>query len=164
MANKNGAFSAGELGGVLSSVFSPKATADFQWMETDTLGTGTVQVFSYRVAQSNSSFSVVGMNDRQVIVAFHGIVYIDVATRNVRRVSMIADDLPRDFPTQSTSITVDYGYVSINSHDYLMPLAAEMRLRQGRREDILNTIEFRDYRRFGSNVRMVGGFTPVEKP
>jgi VWFA-related protein len=164
MANKNGAFSAGELGGVLSSVFSSKATADFQWMETDTLGTGTVQVFSYRVAQSNSSFSVVGMNDRQVIVAFHGIVYIDVATRNVRRISMIADDLPRDFPTQSTSITVDYGYVSINSHDYLMPLAAEMRLRQGRHVDILNTIEFRDYRRFGSNVRMVGGFTPVEKP
>jgi len=161
--NKEGAFSAGELGGVLSSVFSPSAKADLQWKETDALGAGTVQVFSYRVAQSNSSFSVVGMNDRQVTVAFHGIVCIDAATRNVRRISMIADDLPRDFPTQATSITVDYGYVSINSHDYLMPLSAEMRLRQGRHEDILNTIEFRDYRRFGSNVRIVEGFTPVEK-
>ena len=76
---------------------------------------------------------------------------------------MVADDLPRNFPTHSTSITVDYDYVAINSHDYLMPVSAEMRLRQGHHEDILNTIEFRDYRRFGSNMRIVGGLTPDEK-
>jgi hypothetical protein len=163
LSGKQSAFSAGELGGVLTSVFAPKAKAEFQWKETDALGTGTVQVFSYSVARSNSEFSVVGMNDQQVMVAFHGLVFIDSNTRNVRRVTMVADDLPRDFPTHSTSITVDYDYVSINSHDYLMPVSAEMRLRQGRHEDILNTIEFRDYRRFGSNVKIVGGFTPVEK-
>lgn len=163
LSGKQSAFSAGELGGVLNSVFAPKAKAEFEWKETDSLGSGTVQVFSYSVARSNSQFSVVGMNDQQVMVAFHGLVFIDSSTRNVRRVSMVADDLPRDFPTHSTSLTVDYDYVSINSHDYLMPVSAEMRLRQGRHEDILNTIQFRDYRRFGSNVRIVGGFTPVEK-
>lgn len=163
MSDKKGALSAGELGGVLSAVFSPSAKADFQWKETDSLGTGTVQVFNYSVAQDNSVFSVVGMNDKQVMVAFHGQVFIDGNTRKVRRISMIADDLPKDFPTHYTSLTVDYDYVAINTHDYLMPVSAEMRLRQGRHEDILNTIEFRDYRRFGSNVKIVGGFTPVEK-
>jgi len=163
MSGKQGAFSAGELGGVLTSVFAPKSKTEFEWKETDALGNGTVQVFSYHVAQRNSVFSVVGMNDREVMVGFHGLVFIDSATRNVRRISMIADDLPRDFPTHYTSITVDYDYVAINSHDYLMPVSAQMRLRQGRHDDILNTIEFRDYRRFGSNVKIVGGFTPVDK-
>jgi hypothetical protein len=159
----HGTFSSGELGGVLKAVFLDSAKADFTWKETDALGSGTVQVFSYHVAQSNSVFSVVGMNDQQVMVAFHGLVFIDTATRNVRRITLEADDLPRKFPTHSTSIAVDYDYVAINLHDYLMPISAELRLKQGRHEAILNSIEFRDYRRFGSNMRIVGGFTPVEK-
>jgi hypothetical protein len=44
-----------------------------------------------------------------------------------------------------------------------MPISAEMSLRQGRHEAVLNTIEFRNYRRFGSNVRILD-FNPVEKP
>ncbi len=159
-----GTFSSGELGGVLKAVFIEFAKADFTWKETDRLGSGTLQVFNYRVAQGNSVFSVVGKNDKQVMVAFHGQVFIDIGTRNVRRITLVADDLPRDFPTHYTSIAVDYDYVSINAHDYLMPVSAELRLRQGRHEVILNAIEFRNYRRFGSNMRILGGFTPVGKP
>ena len=159
----SGSFSAGELGGVLKSVFAPSAKADFQWKETDALGAGTVQVFDYRVARANSLFSVTGFNNRQVTVGFHGMVFIDSTTRNVRRITLVADDLPADFPTHATSIAVDYDYVVINTHDYLMPISAEMSLRQGRHEAVLNTIEFRNYRRFGSNVRILD-FNPVEKP
>ena len=159
----SGSFSAGELGGVLKSVFAPSAKADFEWKETDALGAGTVQVFDYRVARANSVFSVTGLNNRQVTVGFHGMVFIDSTTRNVRRITMTADELPADFPTHATSIAVDYDYVVINTHDYLMPISAEMSLRQGRHEAVLNTIEFRNYRRFGSNVRILD-FNPVEKP
>jgi len=159
-----GTFSSGELGGVLKAVFLDSAKADIEWKETDALGAGTVQVFNYRVAQSNSVFSVVGANDKQVMVGFHGQLFLDSATRNVRRITLIADDLPRDFPTHYTSIAVDYDYVAINAHDYLMPVSAEVRLQQGRHEAVLNTIEFRNYRRFGSTMRIVGGATPTENP
>lgn len=150
-----GTFSSGELGGVLRAVFEPSAKAEFQWKETDALGAGTVQVFEYRVAKENSVFSVVGSNDKQVMVPFHGEVFIDSATRSVRRVTLIADDMPADFPTHFTSIAVDYDYVVINAHDYLMPVSAELNLQQGRHEAVLNTVEFRNYRRFGSNVRIL---------
>jgi VWFA-related protein len=159
----SGSFSAGELGGVLKSVFAPSAKADFRWKETDALGAGTVQVFDYRVARTNSLFSVTGFNNRAVTVGFHGLVFIDSTTRNVRRITLVADDLPADFPTHATSLAVDYDYVVINAHDYLMPISAEMSLRQGRHEAVLNTIEFRNYRRFGSNVRILN-FNPIEKP
>jgi hypothetical protein len=53
--------------------------------------------------------------------------------------------------------------VSINSHDYLMPISAEVSLLKGRHEANLNTIQFRDYRRFGSNVKILN-FRTMEKP
>jgi len=158
-----GPTSTGEFGGVLGAVFEPSAKADFKWKETDTLGSGTVQVFEYKVAKENSAYSVRGSNGLEPTVSFHGKVFIDAATRSVRRITLIADDLPKDFPTHASAITVDYDYVSINSHDYLMPISAEVSLLEGRREAILNTIEFRDYKRFGSNVKILN-FRTMEKP
>jgi VWFA-related protein len=162
-ANMEGAFSSGELGGVLKAVFLDTAKAEIDWKETDNLGNGTVQVFNYRVDQKNSVFSVVGKNDKQIMVGFHGQFFIDPAARNVRRVTLIAD-LPQDFPTHYTSIAVDYDYVLINSHDYLMPVSAELRLQQGRREAELNSIEFRNYKRFGSSMRIVTEPVPNQNP
>jgi VWFA-related protein len=155
--------STGEFGAVLGAVFEPSAKAEFKWKETDMLGTGTVQVFDYRVLKENSAFSVGGSNGLQPTVSFHGKVFVDTATRSVRRVSLIADDLPKDFPTHASAVTVDYDYVSINAHDYLMPISAEVSLLEGRHEAILNTIQFRDYKRFGSNVKILN-FRPMEKP
>jgi VWFA-related protein len=159
-----GTFSSGELGGVLRAVFSEKAKTDFEWRETDSLGSSAVQVFNYRVEQKNSEFSVVGMNNLQVMVGFHGQVYIDAAAHNVRRITLIADDMPKNFPTHYTSIGVDYDYVSINDHDYLMPISAQLRLKQGRHEAVMNNIEFRNYRRFGSSMRIVPNTPELGKP
>ncbi len=161
LKQKGSTLSGGELGGVLKAVFAPSAKADFKWKETDALGSGTVQVFDYRVEKSNSMFSVVGSNDRQLMVAFHGQVFIDSATRNVRRISLEADNLPKDFPTQSSVMGVDYDYVAINGHDYLMPISAELRVRQSHHQAILNTIEFRDYKKYGSAMKILD-YKPVE--
>ena len=62
-----------------------------------TVSGGTVQDYDYRVDRKNSVFSVTGSNDKQLIVGFHGQVYIDSATRNARRITLVADDLPKDF-------------------------------------------------------------------
>ena len=155
--------STGEFGGVLGAVFELSAKAEFKWKETDTLGNGTVQVFDYRVRKENSAFSVAGSNGLQPTVSFHGKAFIDTATRSVRRITLIAEDLPKDIPTQASAITVDYDYVSINAHDYLMPISAEVSLIQGRHDAMLNTIAFRDYRRFGSNVKILN-YRSMENP
>lgn len=158
-----GPTSTGEYGSVLGAIFAPSAKADFSWKETDTLGDGTVQVFNYKVAKENSNFSVRGLNGEEPFVTFHGLVFIDSATRGVRRVTLVADDLPKDFPTVATSISVDYDYVVINAHDYLMPVSAEVSLKKkAHHETDLNTKEFRNYRRFASNVKILN-FTPLAK-
>lgn len=162
-AGMKGALSAGEFGGVLLAVFSPTAKATFQWKETDSLNSGVVQVFAFNVDKANSMFTVTGSNDKQMFVGFHGQVYIDSATRSVRRITLIADDMPKDFPTHATRIDVDYDYVAINNRDFLVPVSAEMRLVQGRHQAELNTMEFRNYRHYGSDMKILPGYEPVAK-
>ncbi|MGH9529953.1 MAG: hypothetical protein ACRD2S_08565, partial [Terriglobales bacterium] len=155
----NGPLSQGEFGGVLRAVFLPSAKADFQYKETDALGAGTVNVLSYRVAEKNSMFSL-GNGTQNFDVGFHGLVYIDKSTRSVRRITLEADEVPRNFTLHSTSITVDYDYVAIGTHDYLVPARAAVSLTQGKREHVLNEIEFRDYRRYASQVKVLYGERP----
>jgi VWFA-related protein len=145
-----GALSAGEFGGVLQAVFRDASKADFQWKETAALKGGTVQVYDYRVGRSNSIFSVTASNGKQLMVGFHGQVFIDSAARRARRITLIADDLPPDFPTHATSIGVDYDYVPINGLQYLLPVSAELQLKQGQRQIVMNTMEFKDYERLNS--------------
>ena len=158
-----GMSSHGQFGGVLSAVFQPTAKAEFQWKETDVLGSGKAQVFSYRVQQENSNYGLSGSNNNSVNVAFHGIVYIDAATLGIRRITLEADGIPRDFSIRASSMAVDYDYISINDHDYLMPIHAAVSIRKGKHEALLNEIEFRDYKRFGSRVRIVGAAPPPAK-
>ena len=108
-------------------------------------------------------FSVGGANGLELKPGYHGLVFIDSATRSVRRVTLQTDDMPKNFPTQWSALEVDYDYIVINAHDYLMPVAAEFRQKQLHKMETLNTIEFRDYRRFSSSMKIVG-FTPLEKP
>jgi len=82
---------------------------------------------------------------------------IDASTRGVRRITMVADDLPNTGRVRAASVSVDYDYVAINNHDYLLPIAAQIMitLGAGSHESDLNEIKFRNFRRFGSNVRIL---------
>jgi VWFA-related protein len=142
-----GVFSAGEFGGILQAVFRAESKADFQWKETDALKSGTVQVYEYRVDKWNSLFTVMDSTGHQLTVGFHGQVFVDSSTRRPRRVTLIADGLPSDFPTHSTSMAVDYDYIPINGLKYLMPVSAQLQITQGLHQEVMNTMEFSDYKR-----------------
>jgi VWFA-related protein len=155
-----GTFSTGEFGGVLAAVFEDSSKASFQWKETDSLGAGTVQVLDYKVDLANSDFHLTSHEGDQIAVGFHGQAYIDTATRTVRRITLTADNIPQKFPIRAAAIAVDYDYVVINDHDYLMPVAGKLVTQQGRRAAVLNQFELRDFRHFGSEATIVG-FNPV---
>ncbi len=149
----------GEFGGVLKAVFAPTSKADFKWKETVLLDGAAVEVFTYRVDVRNSQFSVTALPALPTFVAFHGLVYVDDATRGTLRITMEAEGIPATSPVRASAVTIDYDYIGINGHDYLMPVEGEMRMSAGKREEILHRIEFRDYHRFGSSTRIVG-FNP----
>ena len=152
-ADTTGTVSFGEFGGVLEGVFRTASKTDFHWKGTGALGDGTVQVFGYRVARTNSILNVGAKTT--TVVGYHGEVFIDSATRGVRRITMVADDIPKSSRLYATSVSVDYDYVAINNHDYLLPVAAQIEVSHDRRETDLNRIEFRNFHRFGSTTRIL---------
>jgi VWFA-related protein len=150
----NGPLSLGEFGHLLGLVFEPSSKAEFHWKETDALANGTVQVFEYRVEPKNNSI-LLSDNGGRVYAGFHGLAYIDSSTMGIRRITMEADGLPRDFSIHAASIALDYDYVTVGTRDYLMPVRGTIRLKRGRHEADLNQIVFQDYRRYASQVKII---------
>ena len=86
---------------------------------------------------------------------FHGLVYIDTSTQSIRRITIEADDIPANLLVAASSLSVDYGWITINRHDYLMPIRGAVSLREGKHQAVLNEFEFRNYRKFGAQIRVL---------
>jgi VWFA-related protein len=154
--NSTWPISVGEFGALLNLVFDSSSKAQFEWKEAGTLGDGggPLQVLSYRVARENATIDLNEGNNHTIGVGFHGLVYIDAATSGVRRITVEADGLPRDFSMHAAAMTVDYDYVAISGRDYLLPVGSTVSLQRHRKQIELNEIAFRNYRRFASRTKI----------
>lgn len=161
--SEKGIASAGIFGGVIRGLFRPDSQADFTWTQTGSLGDRTVQIFKYHVAQQHSNLNLRVGPKEVITVGYHGLVYIDSETHGVRRISEIADDVPRGFPIRAALVTADYDYVTIGSQQYLVPIGAQVILRKGRHELDLNQIRFENFHRFRSSSRILSSDTLPEK-
>ncbi len=150
-----GMISTGEFGLTLSNLFKPASKAEFTWKETGTLHDEAVEVFGYRVEPENSSFSLT-VPTSSIKVGYSGEVYVDRSTHGVKSITMIADDVPKKFPIRRAAIRVDYDYVAINDHDFLLPVSAQVVAGQGGSLLERNDLEFSNFRKFGSSARIVG--------
>lgn len=86
---------------------------------------------------------------------FHGLLYLDPTTLNVRRISIDADDVPPALHVRASSMSVDYSWISMQGHDFLLPVHGAVSLQVNRGRPVLNEFEFRDYHRFGSQSRII---------
>jgi VWFA-related protein len=159
-----GAYSNGEFGGVLQMIFDPAAHAEFQWQKTEEKDGQTLQEFSYAVEAKNSQFVLTAPDRTQLPAPFHGLLLIDDATHSVRRLVAQTGELPQDFGIKSSWMTIDYDYIAINGHDYLLPTSGEVGLKQGRHEAISNQLRFSNYRRFGSHARILSTGPITDEP
>lgn len=145
-----GTISHGEFGGLLDAIFAPDSQAAFHWKEAATIGARSVQVFEFTVPRAHSSFGLADENNPETTVGFHGQVYIDPATHGVRRLNMETDEMPQKYNIRRAQFTVDYDYIAISDHDYLLPIIGTLKVTQRKHTSVLNQIEFLDYRRYGA--------------
>jgi len=109
-----------------SGLFRLESKAEFQWKETGLLEDGeSSRSSTITVAQENSTFNLRGSSADVIKVGYHGQVVIDSATRTVRRITQVVDGIPAKFPIQGGfNPPIDYDYVVINNHDYMLPIGA----------------------------------------
>lgn len=146
-----GATSTGEFGSLMQGIFDPASEALFGWERWATLRGRLHYVINYRVLQSRSKWTIShGSSDRQIVPAYHGLVFVDKDYLSVSRIVMEAEDIPVDFPVQMAKTQLDYDFTEIGGQPFLLPLRSELRMRDGR-VLVKNEAEFRTYRRFGSD-------------
>ncbi len=149
------AHSAGEFGAMFHIIFDPSSKAAFTWKQSAFIDGQPVQVFVVKVARANSSFDLYDRDGHAGQAGFHGLVYIDPATLSVRRISIDADDIPPALLIRASSMSIDYSWVSIQDNEFLLPVRGAVSLQETRRRPVLNEFEFLDYRRFGSQSRVL---------
>src|SRR5581483_2095243 len=144
-----GAVSYGEFGSMLREIFEPESKTDFQWERWATLRGKRTHVFSYRVAQPNSRWSINYERTTEVTPGYRGLIYVEKASNTVLRITLEAEDIPPSFPVQQASTVLDYDYSRVGDGNFLLPLRGVMRMRS---DKLLtkNEMEFRLYRKFSS--------------
>lgn len=146
-----GASSTGEFGSMLNEVFAPDTQTRFHWERWATLRGRRAHVFAYRVARENSKWRISFERRLEIFTAYSGLVYVDAKTGMVLRLSLEAQDIPPDFPIRSASSVLDYDYTNIGDSQFLLPLRAVVRMREGRFLT-KNEVEFRLYRKFAADA------------
>ena len=77
--------------------------------------------YDFRVSRSTSGHRL-RVNKREAVVGFHGSFYADPVTLDVRRVEVVAEDIPADLGVTAAETTVDYGRLKIGDEAFLLPV------------------------------------------
>ncbi|MDQ2777114.1 MAG: hypothetical protein M3Y57_19670 [Acidobacteriota bacterium] len=155
-AKIGGASSTGEFGSLMRGIFSPSSEAQFDWSKWGTLRGKRVAVFHYFIDSGHSDKYIVYNNDQQIITAYEGLIYADENTGAVARIVFQAVNIPKSFPVSEAYERLDYDDVEINGQPYICPLKALLTMTAGR-DKTKNDIEFRMYRKFGTNSEIKYG-------
>ncbi len=149
--NLNGSTSNGDFGAMLHDVFSRRAQARFEWSRWATLRGRLTMVFSFRVAQPNSTFSI-GVKDlkREIVAGYSGEVFVDKETHKVTRLFEMAQDIPADFPIRHAQERLDYDYADVGGKPYLLPYRGEL-IMEGEEVFSKNLLDFLHYKKYSAD-------------
>jgi hypothetical protein len=136
---------------MLREVFEPGTETEFWWERWAKLRGRVVHVFGYRVRQARSKWHIVWQRELDFVPGYKGLIYIDKDVPVIYRITLDAETLPPSFPIQEAKTQLDYEYTDISGNEFLLPLRAEMRMREGRFL-VRNNVEFRNYRKFGAEA------------
>jgi len=146
---ETGAWSTGEFGTILASLFDPGTDADFEFREDDTIAHRSASVYRFEVTRPRSNWKI-WVPGQYIIPAYKGSVWIDKETAHVLRIEMQAVEIPEQFPEISVESAVDYDFISLGTPEkFLLPVHSEA-LNCARDSNVCerNTIEFRNYHKF----------------
>ena len=155
-----GTSSTGEFVTVLAKIFKPESDTEFKLADTDTIRNRRALVFDYSVTREKAQQAIIaaGSFDDTAITGMKGRVWIDRENYRVLRVESAATEIPEGFRVRSANRTIDYDWVTISNEKYLLPSLSDVRLTSRENKQIYetrNVIRFKDYQRYGSEVKIL---------
>jgi hypothetical protein len=142
-----GAMSSGEFGSVMGEIFDRGTAAEFEWTKFGKLDGVIMNVFSYKVSQERSHYSITYNDEKTVISGYHGLVYARQDNDKIVKITLECDTIPQSFPIQDVKLDLWYGVVKISDREYVLPQKWESHSKDGRMLSF-NTAEFALYRKY----------------
>ena len=146
---ESGAWSTGEFGTVLGSIFSSYSDAEFKFAQDDTIAHRPASVFDFKVQRLRSNWRI-WTPGQYILPAYRGSFWIDKETGEVLRIEQQAREIPEKFPEVSIETAVDYESIRLGTAEkFLLPVHAEvLSCWRGSNDCERNVIEFRNYHKF----------------
>jgi hypothetical protein len=116
-----GSKSVGDFGTMLRGVFEPSSQARFEWRTWSTWEGQPAMDFNYRVPQDHSNYQITVEDNRSATPGYSGYFVIDAKTHAIRKLTLVAEDLPHDFPVQTAESTLMYKDQDLSGHTFLLP-------------------------------------------
>jgi hypothetical protein len=159
-----GAISTGEFGSLMRGIFDPVSAADFSWEKWTTLRGRRTAIFNYSIDRRHPTYSITDRTDNQSIVtAYRGQVYGNADSGEISRIVINAVDIPKSFPIRDAGELLEYWLTEINGKQYVVPTKAELLMHTARESD-KNEIEFRNYRKYGTESSITYGLDDPDSP
>jgi len=102
--------------------------------------------YDFRVSRLTSGHRL-RVDNREAVVGFHGSFYADPETFDVRRMEVIAEDIPADLNLLDAETTVDYSRLRIGEEEFLLPTESQLTMAMPN-EVNRNSVRFADCRKF----------------
>jgi hypothetical protein len=153
-----GSTSTGEFVSILAALFLDETQAKFKPAGTDTLGDRRTLVYEFAVEHANSRHVISTTGAQPITTAYRGRVWVDRENFRVLRLETEAVDIPVGYPIRGARRTIDYGWVTINERPYLLPAHSVVELTGLERGELVqsrNDIRFRNYQKYGTEVKII---------
>jgi hypothetical protein len=152
MEQLGGTVSAGEFGSMMFKIFEPATQTRFEWARWATLRGRPTYVFAYEVEQSHSDYHVSVDKTLEIVPAYRGEIFVDRDNKMITKITLVPFDMPATFPLKDVKTSLDYELTPIGDAQYMLPLKAVIISTRSNRYLSKNEIEFRLYRKFGTET------------
>ena len=166
----DGATSGGEFVEDLKKIFAPESKTTFNLLTTDVVRGRRAVVFEYEIAIQNNKFGGVGLKGpvySSSPAGEKGRIWIDRGSFRVLRIEYQLTDIRPSFAVKAVTKSIDYDMVEIGGEQYLLPTVSDFRgtvETYGKRFESRNLIRFKNYQKYGSEVRILDDDIEPEKP
>ncbi len=157
----DGATSGGEFVEDLTKIFKPDSKTRFEVESTDVLRGRSAVVYNYEILLENNKHGGVGLKGpiyRSSPAGEKGRIWIDRDNFRVLRIEYQLTDIEPNFAVKAVTKFIDYDQVEIAGEKYLLPVLSDFRgtvESSGRRFESRNLIRFKNYQKFGSEVKIL---------
>ncbi len=157
----DGATSGGEFVEDLQRIFKSESKTRFNLLTTDVVRGRRAVVYEYEIAIENNKGGGVGLkgpSPQYSTAGQKGRIWIDRDTFRVLRIEYQLTDITPGFPVRAVTKSINYEMVEIAGERHLMPTISDFRgtvESSGRRFESRNLIRFRDYQKYGTEVRIL---------